>query len=598
MRSAKTARPWLLALAAAAFGAACHGQISGGQGPAASGSGSGVGGGGPSVSGVAGGGGPSVSGVGGGGQPNVSGAGGVGVDIGDSLPANAPSSVVRMLSQRELGNAIQALIGVRPQALSQLPADKHDLVYDRVVESQTVSSLHEDAFEAIADEVADKLLANDFGGVVPSCTPAAALGTDGAALGTARRPCIAAVIDALGPRAFRRALDPEQRTALLALYDQAASYRDGARLVVHGIFRSPSFLYLIEYGQPIPGRTDVRALTDDEVAARLSFGLCEMLPDDGLRAAAAAGQLHDANGIALQAERLLALPCAKTTVQSFWAQWFRLARLDGLARDATKYPQWNATLATAARNESQRFLDHVTWETSGSLRDVFSAHVSVLDATLAPVYGLTGLTATPTLVDLPPERRGILTQPSILALTSDMDASSPVKRGVFVLQSLLCQKLPQRPQNLAVTTPAVNDAVTTRQRWAQHSSDAACSFCHQTLDPVGFAMEDFDAIGRHRTTENGQPVDASGGIPSLGVPDRSLTGAAQLSDVLAGRDELRACFSRQWLRFALGRLEAHSDVTALMPLVDVARADGSIKQAFLALVRSEAFRQRPRAGGI
>jgi hypothetical protein len=110
-------------------------------------------------------------------------------------------------------------------------------------------------------------------------------------------------------------------------------------------------------------------------------------------------------------------------------------------------------------------------------------------------------------------------------------------------------------------------------------------------------MEDFDAIGRYRTTENGQPVDASGGIPSLGVADKTVTGAGQLSDVLAERDELRACFSRQWLRFALGRLEGRGDAAALGPVVDVTRTNGTIKQALLALVRSEAFRQRPRAAG-
>lgn len=500
-----------------------------------------------------------------------------------------------MLSQRELGNAFEALLGFRPAALSQLPTDKHDLVYDRVVESQTVSSLHEDAFAAIADEVADKLLAKDLADVSPTCKPAAALGTDGAALGTSRRPCVAAVVDALAPRAFRHALDAEQRTALLALYDQAASYRDGARLVLHGIFRSPSFLFLVESGQPIAGRTDVRALTDDEVAARLSFALCETLPDAELRAAAAAGKLHDADGIGRQAERLMALPCAKTTIQSFWAQWFRLARLDGLTRDAKKYPEWTPAIAAAAKAESVRFLDHVTWDMSGSLRDIFASRVSVLDQTVGPLYGITGLSATPAVTNLPADRRGILTHPSVLALTSAPDASSPVKRGLFVLQSLLCRGVPPRPDNLVITQPAANDAITTRDRWAQHSNNAACSYCHKVLDPVGFALEDFDAIGRHRTTENGHPVDASGGVPSLGIADGTVTGGAQLSDAIADRDELRACFSRQWLRFALGRLEAAGDAATLAPMMEVTRANGSIKQALLALVKSEAFRQRPRA---
>ncbi len=502
---------------------------------------------------------------------------------------------MRLLSQRELGNAIEALVGFRPQALAQLPTDKHDLVYDRVVDAQTVSSLHEDAFEAIADEIADKLLASDFSNVVASCAPASALGTDGAALGTARRPCLQAVVDSVAPRAFRGALAADERAALLDLYDKAASYRDGARQVVHGIFRSPSFLYLVEYGQPIAGRADALALTDDEVAARLSFGLCETLPDNELRAAATAGQLHDPEDIARHAARLFGLPCAKATVQSFWTQWFRLAKLDGLVRDATKYPEWTPTLASAVQRESQQFFDHLMWEKPGSLHDVFVARTSVIGSAVAPLYGLSGLGDQPAPIDLPPERRGILTQPSILAITSDPDASSPVKRGVFVLQSVLCQKLPQRPQNLAIMTPAPNNAVTTRERWAQHSNNPSCSFCHQMLDPVGFAMEDFDAIGRHRTTENGLPIDASGGVPSLGIADHTVTGAGQLSDVVADLDAVKACFSRQWMRFALGRLEVSADVPNLEPVMSITKSNGDLQQAFLSLVRTPAFRQRPRA---
>jgi len=163
------------------------------------------------------------------------------------------------------------------------------------------------------------------------------------------------------------------------------------------------------------------------------------------------------------------------------------------------------------------------------------------------------------------------------------------------LQSVLCQKLPQRPQNLVISTPAANNAKTTRERWAQHSSNPACSFCHQALDPVGFAMEDFDAIGRHRTTENGLPIDASGGIPSLDIPDRTVSGAGQLSDKVADLDAARACFSRQWMRFALGRLEVSADVPNLESIVSVTQSNGDLQTAFLSLARTPAFRERPRA---
>jgi hypothetical protein len=595
MRRAIQTRPWCLALGVLALTAACNGQINGSNGTTDITDPAGSAGAGPGPTQPNPDGGPPITnGTGNGGASGTTAMPGQ-VDLAADIGKNAPSPVVRMLSQRELGNTYEAVLGFRPAAISQLPTDKHDLVYDRVVEAQTVSTLHEDAFTAIADEVADKLLAKDLSAVVPSCAPAAALGTDGAALGASRRPCVASVIDALAPRAFRRALDAETRAALLALYDQAASYRDGARLVLHGIFRSPNFLFLIESGTPVAGRTDVRTLNDDEVAARLSYALCEMPPDADLRAAAAAGKLRTADGVGQQAERLLALPCAKTTIQSFWAQWFRLANLDGLTRDPKKYPEWTPALAAATKAESLRFFDHVTWDLSGSLKDIFTARVSILDQASGSLYGITGLGATPAVTNLPAERRGILTHPSVLALNSVADASSPVRRGLFVLQSVLCKGVPPRPENLVITQPPQNDAITTRDRWAAHSNNPACSYCHRVLDPVGFAFEDFDAIGRHRTIENNNPVDASGGVPSVGIPDKTFSGGAALSDAIAERDELRACFSRQWMRFAMGRMEAAGDAPAITPVLNVARANGSIKQALLALVRSDAFRQRARA---
>jgi hypothetical protein len=183
MTRAAATRVSSLAACVVATVSACNGRISGG----ASATGAAGAGANPPATGVAGGGAVGVAVSGG------AGTGGGNVDLAAALADTKASSVVRMLSQRELGNALEALVGFRPASLSMLPSDKHDLVYDRVVESQTVSSLHEDAFEAIADEIADKLLANDLADVATSCKPAAALGTDGAALGTARRPCIAAL---------------------------------------------------------------------------------------------------------------------------------------------------------------------------------------------------------------------------------------------------------------------------------------------------------------------------------------------------------------------------------------------------------------------
>jgi hypothetical protein len=511
-----------------------------------------------------------------------------------SFATERASATVRRLSIRELGNALESLTGLRPDALSALPADKLDYIYDRIVEAQTVSSLHEDAFAKLADEVTDRLLAGAIGGLVPAC-PGAPPAGDGPAAGVAHRPCARGFVDGIAPRAFRRPLRPSERDRLLGLYDAAESYGDGMRQVIHAVFRSPNFLYLVEVGRAVPGAPGVYALTDHEIAARLSFSLCEMPPDDALRRAADHGELQDRDAIAAHAARLMDHPCARETVRSFWSHWLRLSEVAVLEKDAAAFPGFDEGTAAAMERESTRFLDDVTWARAGTLRDVFDAPYSIVDAEVAALYGLKGVGAEPERVALPPERRGILTHPSLLALTSDRGETAPVKRGVFVLRRVLCGDLPNPPQNLEIVKPKPDPNATTRERWAEHSKEAACAPCHTQIDPVGFAMEDFDAIGRHRTKENGRPVDARGGVPLLGIEDGAVSGGAELAAAVADSSALRACFTRQWLRFAAGRMEAETDRSAAETVLAAVRSR-SLKDALLTVAATDVFRLRRRGG--
>jgi hypothetical protein len=244
------------------------------------------------------------------------------------------------------------------------------------------------------------------------------------------------------------------------------------------------------------------------------------------------------------------------------------------------------------QQESQRFLDHVTWESDGSLRDVFTATFSILEPLVADIYGVEVAGDGPQKVDVPAERRGILTHPSLLALTSESTGTSPVRRGVFVLKRVLCGEIAPPPQNANVTKPPPDPNATTRERWEAHSADPVCKACHQFIDPVGFAMEDFDAMGRYRTMDNGFPVDATGGVPLFGIPKDAVEGAAELSTAIAETRELRTCFTRQWLRFALGRLEAKSDLPAAETTFEVLEDDGSLRDALIKIASSESFRLR------
>jgi hypothetical protein len=497
---------------------------------------------------------------------------------------------VRRLSREEIGNAIESLVGVRPAALAQIPGDKQDHAYDRVAQSQTVTVAHLEAFAALADELATALTPARLGSSVPAC--AAALGAEGPELAAARRPCIEALIDTVGRRAFRRPLEAARRARLLALYDAAGSYSEGLRLVLQGIFAAPEFLYVIETGRPVAGQPGVFALTDHEIATRLSLLVCETIPDAPLLKAADDGQLNQPAQIAAHAQRLFGSACARRTVARFFRQWLNVERLSGLVRDPAVYPQWSDAVAQAMLREQEAFVQHVTFDARGTLQDLFTASYSFVDRTLAPLYGLASAATTPTRIELPASRRGLLTQPAILAVTSHAKESSPVLRGVYVLERLLCRDIPAPPNNLDLKPPPADASQTGRNRWERHSADPACASCHTLIDPIGFAMEDFDAIGQHRTTDNGQPVNTSGAVPALNIAAGQINGGGALSQALADSAELPSCFARQWFRFGMGRLEGAADAKALQDLSSQLAARKPLGEIMTSLVGSYPFRHR------
>jgi hypothetical protein len=354
---------------------------------------------------------------------------------------------------------------------------------------------------------------------------------------------------------------------------------------------------LIERGAPVAGAPGLLALDDYEVAARLSLFACETLPDATLMAAADAGQLRTPDQIGAQAQRLFALPCARKTVGRFFSQWFHLDRVATIMPDTTANPLFTPDARQGMIDEDQRFLDYLTWDSPSPLSTVFNADFSFVDSRLGPIYGLTGLGATPTKVTMPPERRGLLTHAGLLTALSNPAATSPVRRGAFVYRKILCQDISPPPPTLDTSPPKDDPTKTTRQRYALRTEVGVCAGCHSTINPVGYALENFDAIGKLRDTDNGLPVDATGSIPGMGVT--GLDGGASLSSAVADLDELRVCFAREWLRFSLGRQESQADVTSLRPIVDLARGGAPMQDLMVALVKTFAFSHRavPADGG-
>lgn len=405
------------------------------------------------------------------------------------------------------------------------------------------------------------------------------------------RACAEGFATRLGERAFRRPLTTEEHALFMEVFDRGATshFWDGIRMVIEVALASPQFVYLVEAGRPTatPG---IYALDDYELASRLSFLAWGEPPDEELLALAAAGRLSSPDVLAGQAERLFADERARSLVRRFYREWLELEAVETLVRPATDFPDFTPALRASMLEETERFLDDAIWQSGATLGDVLGARHSFLDENLAALYGTSGSAFE--RVELPPERRGLLTQASLLAARSQSNQTSPVQRGVFVLERILCAELPSPPPSLMITPPAVTEEPrTTRDRWAAHSAEASCRTCHAAIDPVGFAFEGFDAIGRYRTEERGMPVDTRGGVPLLGIEDGAIADAAELAETIAARPEARACLARQWLRFGLGRLERDVDRESVEAVAAV-ESESGLAAMLVALARTDTFRHR------
>ncbi len=408
----------------------------------------------------------------------------------------------------------------------------------------------------------------------------------------ARDACAAALIASFAPRAWRRPLASDEEAEIASLFAagrDSGFFFDGLRMAVEYVLTAPELLYHVELGTPT-GEPGTFRLTDYEVAARLSYLAWESMPDDELWLAAQRGELRTTDQIRAQAERLFADPRAHDTVMRFYEQWLDLDALDSLTKDTTLFPEFTNAVREAMGEETRTFLSEMTWTEGADMNALLTEPRTWLPPDLAEVYGLpvTGATAE---VTLPPERLGLLTQPSLLAVHSKPNSQSPVRRGVFVLRRILCEEPPPPPPGVDFTAVDRSTATTTRERYAEHSQNPACATCHSQIDPIGFTFEEFDTLGRFQTEEGGSPIDSTGGIPALGVEAGSIDGAVELATALAATDQPSRCLGRQWLRFGLGRMEDQTDTGALDAMYGALTTSG-IRGMLVELAATDAFVRR------
>jgi hypothetical protein len=443
------------------------------------------------------------------------------------------------------------------------------------------------AAEKLADQVVGDAAA--LARLVPPGAPADAAGR-------AR-----AFVTSLGQRAFRRPLTEDEIAKHVALFGQGPTlypavdaFNAGASLVIQALLQSPHFLYRTELGTATPGATKV-ALSDYEVAAKLALALTNTMPDDELFAAAAAGQLHDSTKVAEAARRLIDGPRGTVGLSNFQMQVFRLGTYDGISRDSAIFPDFTASTPAAMRQEVLQFLDWIFTEGRG-VKDFYTAPVGFVSAPLAPLYGLAGTFANDTLtkVDLDPSQRsGLLTQPGFLSSYITGDDPDIIHRGVFIAQRILCMELPPPDPKATVLLP-LQPNMSNRERVEATTGKGTCGqACHSALfNPLGYAFENYDAIGKYRTTDREKPINAADSY-SLDGQLKSFSNGVELSHLLAEAKQTHDCYVQKMMTYLHGRLLAPEE----QPMVDyyarLSRAGQvSLHDLELALVTSDTFLNR------
>jgi hypothetical protein len=499
--------------------------------------------------------------------------------------------VIRRLTKTEYGNTLHDLFGVEPEIASSLPDEVSGEGY-----LNSVSPLQLEQYLAIAEKVVDRI-----------CSPEDARPTDlqrrlfgePPLRETDYRAAAREVARSLARKAYRRPPSQAELDVLLDVFDlgrrDKLGYSASLRLMLKAILVSPQFLFITPAAEAQPD-AEIVPLDDYQLASRLSYLLWATMPDDELMALADSGKLHETAVLKGQVKRLLEAPRSRALFDGFGAQWLGVESLAGKTFDTARFPQMNGALRSAMYDEARLFFESIVRE-NRSVMSFVDGDYTFLNETLATVYGLEGTVAGSKMRRVPlsdANRGGILGMPGVLAATSFPNRTSPVKRGVWVLEQVLGDHVPPAPPDV----PALDNQdqktvanLTLRQRTELHRTNPVCANCHKTLDPIGFGLENFDAIGRWREQdENGEAIDATGELPD----GKRFSSPKELKAIIAARrDDFSRNLVQRLLAYALcRRLEGYDEIVVDGLMQDIA-ADGYRMQALIsAIVASYPFTHR------
>ncbi|HLI85412.1 MAG TPA: DUF1592 domain-containing protein [Bryobacteraceae bacterium] len=416
----------------------------------------------------------------------------------------------------------------------------------------------------------------------------------------AETPCARRIVATLIRRAYREPASAADIARVMKFYEtgrRQGSFDSGIELALERILASPKFLFRAEQDPAGVAPGAVYAVNDLELASRLSFFLWSSIPDDDLLRAASQNRLHTAAEYDREVARMLSDPRSEALTANFAGQWLQLRNVPNVQPNSDEFPDFDENLRRAFRRETELFFDSIVKE-NRSILDLLTADYTFVNERLARHYGIPNIYGSNfrriTIHD--DARRGLLGQGSILALTSHATRTSPVARGKWILENLLGTPVPPPPPDVP---PLKENAEgerprTLREQMLEHRANAVCASCHKVMDPIGFALENFDAVGEWRSTDHGVPIDASGQL----ADGTKIDGVVGLRNAIVARPEVFATtFTEKLLTYALGRGLDYRDMPAVRAIVRGAARDNYRFSAFISgVVHSVPFRMRMAAG--
>ncbi|WP_437226795.1 DUF1592 domain-containing protein [Planctomicrobium sp. SH661] len=463
----------------------------------------------------------------------------------------------RRLTRTEYVNSIRDLTGVQVDAAQELPSDgSGGEGFDAVGDSLFLSPIHLERYLDTAEGVTFALWPDQPVQDEPDLLKQRRAEIGGAQLadGVNGRDLAVKTLAPLVRRAFRRSVSPEELDRYVQFYDatvqQGGSHLAGLRTALQGVLISPHFLFLAE---PEPEREGIYPLADHPLAARLAIFLWSSLPDEELLDAADAGLLQKDEELQRQIHRMLQDPRSVALGENFAMQWLGLTSLGGGIRpDPQHFPEFTDDLAAAMRGETARFFAGLFSE-NRSLLELLDADYSYVNEDLAKLYGIPEVTGPELrkVVLTDRNRGGVLTQASVLTVSSYPLRTSPVLRGRWLLEEILGSRVPPPPPDVPALPEQPEDSkLTLREQLEIHRSNPQCASCHSRMDPLGFGLENFDPMGRWRADIAGQTIDSTGTLPS----GETFNGPVELKTVLMNRkDEVLKHLSRKMYGYAIGR---------------------------------------------